>query len=246
MVVKVSPVTNVSAGVLQGLKAVTVHVLLLQNADYSVHHPILFRRLRRDEFLLQPIAFDQCHIAAAGEYQAVVRAKQEGRLHPCPDPAQISRQAFIGRFGHRRQPLDTRREAHRTLAYLPALTLEHILHRVLVRASFPVFDAQQGVEFFSGTQLQHGIATCLLQDFDLALVMLFDFQWLGAQSVLHAPLGFVYPLFDLRGRNVKGPTCLSNRGLALNDFHDQCRFALGRPAFDVFFHLHAHLCFLQR
>jgi len=207
-VVKVSPVTNDSAGVLQGLKAVTVHVLLLHNADYSVHHPILFRRLRRDEFLLQPIAFDQCHIAAAGEYQAVVRAKQEGRLHPCTDPAQISRQAFIGRFGHRRQPLDTRPQTHRTLAYLPALTLEHTLHRVLVLASIPVFDAQHGVEFFSGTQLQHGFASGLLQDFDLALVLLLDFHGLGAQSVLHASLGFVNPLFNIRGRNVKGVTGL--------------------------------------
>lgn len=27
--------------------------------------------------------------------------------------------------------------------------------------------------------------------------------------------------------------------LALNDFYDQCRFALGFPAFDVFFHLYA-------
>jgi len=51
-----------------------------------------------------------------------------------PDPAQTSRPAFIGRFGHRQQRLDERPEAHRTLGYLPALVPKQPLHRVLVHA----------------------------------------------------------------------------------------------------------------
>ena len=74
--------------------------------------------------------------------------------------------------------------------------------------------------------------------------LLFDFKRLGTQGVLHSLFGFIHPGFDFRGREIKVPAGLCHGGLALHDFHDQCRFAFGRPAFDVFFHLRAHLCFL--
>ena len=67
-----------------------------------------------------------------------VAINQQGQTGPTifasPDPAQTSRPAFIGCFGHRRQRLDARPEAHRTLAYLPALVLKRPLHCVLVHA----------------------------------------------------------------------------------------------------------------
>lgn len=52
--------------------------LLLERADDSLDHAVLFRAVRGDELLLQPVALDQRRVAAAGEDQAVVRAQQEG------------------------------------------------------------------------------------------------------------------------------------------------------------------------
>ena len=37
---------------------VAVYALILQGADHPLHHAVLFRRARRDEFLLQPITLD--------------------------------------------------------------------------------------------------------------------------------------------------------------------------------------------
>ena len=42
------------------------------------------------------------------------------------------------------------------------------------------------------------------------------------------------------GQQIKRPTGLGGRGLALNDFYEQGHFALGRPAFDLVFHQCAH------
>ncbi len=77
MVVEANPVTNSPAGVLQTLKAVAVNALILERPDHPFDHPVLLRAVGRDEFLLQPIAFDQGRVAAAGEHQPVVRAKQK-------------------------------------------------------------------------------------------------------------------------------------------------------------------------
>jgi len=72
VVVKANPVTNDPTGVLQGLKAVAVHALILQGADHPLHHPVLLRAVGRDEFLLQTVAFNQCGVTPAGKYQAIV------------------------------------------------------------------------------------------------------------------------------------------------------------------------------
>ena len=74
-VVKANSVTNDPAGVLQALKAMAVCALLLERSDHLLDHPVLLRTVGRDEFLLQPITFDQGCVAAAGEHQVVVRAK---------------------------------------------------------------------------------------------------------------------------------------------------------------------------
>ena len=80
----------------------------------------------------------------------------------------------------------------------------------------------------------------------MLLVLLFDFQGLGAQGVLHATLAFIDPLLNLRGVEVEGPAGLRDRGLALDDVQDKGRLTLGCPALDVVFHQGAHRRFLQR
>ena len=80
VVVKADPVANHTAGVLQRLEPVAVHALVLECADHALDHAVLFRAVRRDELLLQPIAFDQGRITAAGEHQPIVRAQQERLL----------------------------------------------------------------------------------------------------------------------------------------------------------------------
>jgi len=81
VVVEVDPVADHAVGVLQGFKAVPMNALLLQCPDHPLYKAVLLRRVERDELLVQSIAFDQRRVAAAGEDQAVVRAKQERRLH---------------------------------------------------------------------------------------------------------------------------------------------------------------------
>lgn len=72
MVVKADPVCDHAAGVLQGIKPVAVNALLFECSDHALDHAVLLRAVRGDELLLQPVAFDQCRVAAAGEHQAVI------------------------------------------------------------------------------------------------------------------------------------------------------------------------------
>ena len=76
-VIEANPVTNASTGALQALKAVTVCALFLERPDHPLDHPVLLWAVRRDEFLLHPIAFDQGCVAKAGEHQPIVRSQQE-------------------------------------------------------------------------------------------------------------------------------------------------------------------------
>ncbi len=52
--------------------------------DHALHHAVLLGRVRRDELLAQAVAANQCGVAATGEDQAVVRAKQEGAAARVP------------------------------------------------------------------------------------------------------------------------------------------------------------------
>ena len=81
MVIKANPVSNDTIGVLQTLKALPVHALLFEGAYHPLYHPILLWAVRRDELLLQTIAFGQGCVAAAGKYQAIVRSQQEALLN---------------------------------------------------------------------------------------------------------------------------------------------------------------------
>ena len=82
LVVEPDPVTQYTAGVLQGFEPVPVGTLLLDRADDPLDHAVLLRAVWGDELLLQSVASDQAGIAAAGENQAIVRAQQDGAWDP--------------------------------------------------------------------------------------------------------------------------------------------------------------------
>ena len=81
LVVEPNPVRYHPTGMLQRLKPLPVHTLLLDRTNDSLHQSVLLRAMRRDEFLLQAVAFDQSGIAAAYEHQSVVRSQQERRIN---------------------------------------------------------------------------------------------------------------------------------------------------------------------
>lgn len=80
IVVEGNPVTQHSAGVLDGFKAVTMHALFLDGSDQSFNHPILLWAMRGNELLLQPVALDQSRVAAGREDQPIIGSKQEWRF----------------------------------------------------------------------------------------------------------------------------------------------------------------------
>ena len=59
VVIKMDPITDHSAGMLQCLKPLPMDALLSQGPDHPLHHSFLLRAMRRDELLFQPIASDQ-------------------------------------------------------------------------------------------------------------------------------------------------------------------------------------------
>ena len=83
VVVEPNPVSNDSAGVLQGLESVAMHALVFERADHSLHHAVLLWAVGRDELLLQAIALDQRRVAAACEDKSVVGSQKE-RLADLP------------------------------------------------------------------------------------------------------------------------------------------------------------------
>ena len=68
VVVKLNPVADHAAGVLQRLEAIPVLAILLQCTDDALDHAVLLRAVCRDEFLTQAVATHQCREAAAGEH----------------------------------------------------------------------------------------------------------------------------------------------------------------------------------
>ena len=71
VVVEVNPVPDEATGMLQRFKAVPMHALLLERANYAFDQAVLLWAVRRDELLAQPIASDQRREAATGENQPV-------------------------------------------------------------------------------------------------------------------------------------------------------------------------------
>jgi hypothetical protein len=56
--------------------------LLSQGSYHALDHPVLLRAVGHYELLLQTVASNQGCEASAGKDQAVVKAQQEGLLHP--------------------------------------------------------------------------------------------------------------------------------------------------------------------
>ena len=67
VIVKRDPVGNGAIGVLDSFKAVPVNALLLHRSDHTLHHSVLLRAMRRNEFLFKPIAFDDCGEVPTGK-----------------------------------------------------------------------------------------------------------------------------------------------------------------------------------
>lgn len=111
VVVGIYPVCNHPAGVRQAFKAVPVRTLVFQGADHALHHAVMLRRVRRDELLLQTIAFHQRGVAAAGEHQAVVAAQQKALRPPAQAAKAVDQRVFqrrFRRFGLACQPSSSR------------------------------------------------------------------------------------------------------------------------------------------
>src|SRR3546814_14779695 len=100
--------------------------------------------------------------------------------------------------------------------------------------------AQQGLQFFSGAKLQHGLAVGFLQILELTLVLLAYVLGLGPEGILHARLALIDPVLDLRRRKIELSARFRNRGLALDDLQYQRRLPARCPTLDFFFHHCAH------
>ena len=81
MVVKLNPVTDHMAGVLQCIETMAMRAQLLQWTDDTLDHAVLLWTVWRNEFLAQAVGTYQCREAAAGENQAIFAAQQEWRRH---------------------------------------------------------------------------------------------------------------------------------------------------------------------
>ena len=75
MIIKINSVANHSAGMLRGFKSLTMHILLPQRSNGTLHDPVFLRAIGRGELLLQSIASDQGGAALACKDQSIVRLK---------------------------------------------------------------------------------------------------------------------------------------------------------------------------
>jgi hypothetical protein len=94
LVIETDPVTDYTPGVLKVLESLAVNALALRRSDDPLDHAVLLRGVRRDELLMQPIAFDQGRVASTREDQAVVGSHRE-RLLNTPKVSSAGGQGFI-------------------------------------------------------------------------------------------------------------------------------------------------------
>lgn len=98
LVVPVQPVPNDSSRLLERLERVLPDTLLLQASKEPLNDPILFRRIGRDELLLQPIVSTGLAKSATLENQPVIAA--EDRRPSWPERAEaLETGGFDGAFG---------------------------------------------------------------------------------------------------------------------------------------------------
>ena len=96
LVVEPNPVRYHPTGKLQRLKPLPVHTLLIDRANDSLHQSVLLRAMRRDEFLLQAVAFDQSGVTAACKYQSFVSAQQERRIYKAQSAIAVDQRLLQG------------------------------------------------------------------------------------------------------------------------------------------------------
>lgn len=75
VVVELNPVGDGTNGMLLALEALPIYTLPFQCADQVINHLILLRRMRRDEFLPQPIGCERLH--CSGCWRRRVRCQIE-------------------------------------------------------------------------------------------------------------------------------------------------------------------------
>ncbi len=75
VVIKMDPITDQPAGMLQRFKPLQMYALLFQRSDHPFHHSSLLKAMLRAGLFCQPIASDQSCEASAGKDQAIVRLK---------------------------------------------------------------------------------------------------------------------------------------------------------------------------
>jgi len=64
VVLEYDPITDCVAGKSEALEALSVNTLLLERADQPLHHAVLLRIMRRDEFSLKSITSGEPRVLA--------------------------------------------------------------------------------------------------------------------------------------------------------------------------------------
>ena len=108
MVIKLDPIGQYTAGMLERFEAMAVDTLLFDRADHVLDKTILLGAMRRDEFLLQPVAPHERRVAATRKHQSVIGAQEKRRWDAAQRAESCDQRVFEG--GRRRRRLPTPRQ----------------------------------------------------------------------------------------------------------------------------------------
>lgn len=97
LVVEGDPVINHLSSVNLTLETMSVHALLLQCSDHSLHDDVPLRVVWRDQLPPQATTVHQPRIVATGEHQAVVKSQREGG--GCPPQYSVAGDEGLLQFG---------------------------------------------------------------------------------------------------------------------------------------------------
>jgi len=78
-VIKLDPVSEDTARMLEGFKAMPMHALLFDRANDALDQAVLFWCIRLDKLLLQAVATHERGVVPAAEDEAIVRPEQKRR-----------------------------------------------------------------------------------------------------------------------------------------------------------------------
>ena len=119
-VVPPHPVSNDAARVVERLKHVLPDTVFFETAEEPFDNPILFRRIGRDELLLQPIVPTRLPEALALKDQPIV-APEDGRLHWTQRPEALQTRRFDRPF----RLLRSTAECKLIPDHFPIVTVDH-------------------------------------------------------------------------------------------------------------------------